>query len=224
VIGRLLVKKRRSLPFALELPPYRTPQWSQVARVAWSSGLRFLRDVGTTIVAVSAILWVLLSVPTLSAKPGVNGQPEQPASRTEVMNQSIAAHVGRVLEPITAPLGFDWRINVGLIGSFGARELMVSTMGVIFGIEDDTEEAVSARLSRSMRSASSAEGKRLYSPATGLALMAFFVFACQCMSTVSALRRETRSWRWPAFVLAYSYTLGYVAALGTFHVAKAFGL
>ena len=223
VIGRVLSKRKRSLPFVLELPPYRAPQFNQVARVAWSSGLRFLRDVGTTIVAVSAVLWVFLNVPTVPAKPGINGQPPEHASRTEVMNQSIAAKVGRALEPVTAPLGFDWRINVGLIGSFGARELMVSTMGVIFGIEGDGKEDV-AKLSNSIRTAQSPSGQRIYSAATGLSLMAFFIFACQCMSTVAALRRETRSWRWPAFVLAYSYVLAYVAAFVTYHAARALGV
>jgi ferrous iron transport protein B len=223
MIGRVLSKRKRSLPFVLELPPYRAPQVSQVARVAWSSGLRFLRDVGTTIVAVSAVLWVFLNLPGLPAKPGINGRPEVRATRTEVMNQSIAAKVGRVLEPVTAPLGFDWRINVGLIGSFGARELMVSTMGVIFGIEGDEKEDV-AKLGQSIRNARSTTGLPIYSAATGLALMAFFVFACQCMSTVSALRRETRTWRWPTFVLVYSYALAYAAAFVTFHVARAFGI
>lgn len=223
VIGRVLVKRRRSLPFVLELPPYRLPQVPQVARVAWQSGVRFLRDVGTTIVAVSAVLWVLLSLPTLPGKPASGAEPARPASRTEVMNQSVAAHVGRALEPLTAPLGFDWRINVGLIGSFGARELMVSTMGVIFGIEGDSEADV-ARLSQSMRETKNAAGLPIYGAASGLALMAFFVFACQCMSTVSALRRETRSWKWPAFVLGYSYALAYAAAFVTFHVARALGV
>ena len=119
------------------------------------------------------------------------------------------------------PLGFDWRMNVGLIGSFGARELMVGTMGVIFGIENAGDDP--QPLSLRMREAKKANGAPLYSTRTGLALLAFFVFACQCMSTVAAIRRETKSWRWPLFVLVYTYAIAYAAAFLVYQVAGFFG-
>ncbi|MDB4995708.1 MAG: Ferrous iron transport protein, partial [Myxococcaceae bacterium] len=172
---------------------------------------RFLRDVGTSILVVSAILWVLLTVPARAAVPG-----ESPIER------SVAASVGHALEPVTKPVGFDWRINVGLIGSFGARELMVGTMGVIFGIEDVGTDATP--LSKKMREAKNADGSPTYSTRTALALLAFFVFACQCMSTVAAIRRETRSWRWPAFVLAYTYGIAYAAAFIVSQLARLAGI
>jgi len=130
--------------------------------------------------------------------------------------------VGQALEPVTRPLGFDWRINVGLIGSFGARELMVSTMGVIFGIEDADDDV--APLAERVRAARRPDGSPAYGPRTGLALMAFFVLACQCMSTVAAVRRETRSWRWPAFLLGYTYVAAYLVALAVFQGGRLFGL
>ena len=110
---------------------------------------------------------------------------------------------------------------MGLIGSFGARELMVGTLGVIFGIEGDEDVAP---LSQSLREARSATGEKAYGVPTGLALMVFFVIACQCMSTLAAVRRETRSWRWPAFVLVYTYAAAWLLAVVTFQGATALGL
>ena len=219
--------KGRSLPLVLEMPAYRMPQAHLVARKARQSAFRFFRDVGTTIVAVSAVLWALLTVPmpgygggataTSALDSSASTNPAPPA-----IERSIAAVIGKTIEPVTKPVGFDWRINVGLIGSFGAREVMVGTMGVIFGIEGAADDP--APLSERMRSAKSANGAPAYTMRTGLALLAFFVFACQCMSTVAAIRRETKTWRWPAFVLAYTYAVAYGAALLVYQGAGWFGL
>jgi ferrous iron transport protein B len=205
VIGRL-IRHRKSLPLVLEMPAYRVPQRAVVWRQASRSAKHFLRDVGTTILVASIALWVLLKVPA----PGATA--ERPIER------SIAASVGRAMEPVTAPLGFDWRINVGLIGSFGARELMVGTLGVILGVED--ADAHPDTLAEQLRNAKGRDGKPAYSAPMIFALLAFFVIACQCVSTVASIRRETRSLRWPAFVLIYTYALAYVAAWVTLYVAK----
>ena len=207
---RRTATKGKGLPLVLEIPSYRIPQARVVARKAYQSGRRFLRDVGTIIVATSAVLWVLLTVPM----PGSTAPPG--------IERSVAATIGRAIEPATRPAGFDWRINVGLIGSFGAREVMVGTMGVIFGVENAADDP--APLTTRLREAKKPDGSRVYSTATGLALLAFFVLACQCMSTVAAIKRETGSWRWPAFVLAYTYALGYVAAVLVYQVSAVFGL
>jgi ferrous iron transport protein B len=180
------------------------PEWKVVLRKGWQSAARFVREVGRTIVFVAAILWVLLKVPAPAA---LQTAPES----APPIEHSIAAAIGHRLEPATRPLGFDWRIDVGLIGSFGAREVMVGTMGVIFGIEDAGDDVTP--LSRKIRDAKLPDGARAYSSRTAMALLAFFVLACQCMSTVAAIRRETKSWRWPIFVLAYTYGIAYVAAL-----------
>ncbi len=211
LVLRRSATKGKSLPLILEMPAYRAPQAAVVLRKGWQAAGRFLRDVGSTILAVSAVLWVLLTVPL-----PVHAQTDAPP-----IERSIAATVGRSLEPVTMPLGFDWRMNVGLIGSFGARELMVGTMGVIFGIENAGDDP--QPLSLRMREAKKANGAPLYSTRTGLALLAFFVFACQCMSTVAAIRRETKSWRWPLFVLVYTYAIAYAAAFLVYQVAGFFG-
>ena len=210
LVLRRTATRGKSLPLVLEIPSYRLPQPRVVARKAWLASRRFLRDVGTVILGVSAILWVLLTVPM----PG--------SSQPVGIERSVAATIGRTIEPITRPAGFDWRINVGLIGSFGAREVMVGTMGVIFGVEGATDNP--APLTERLRNTKKADGTPVYTTASGLALLAFFVLACQCMSTVAAIRRETASWRWPAFVIAYTYALGYLAAVLVYQVSTAIGI
>ncbi|WP_441290500.1 ferrous iron transporter B [Sorangium sp. KYC3313] len=225
LVASLLLRRTatrgRSLPMVLEMPAYRSPEPRLVVRKAGQAAWRFTRDVGTVILAVSAVLWVLLKVPMPGAAP--EGPPAAAAeSAATSLESSIAGSVGRALEPVTAPLGFDWRINVGLIGSFGAREVMVGTMGVIFGVEDADDEP--APLAEQIREARRPDGTLAYSSRTGLALLAFFVLACQCMSTVAAIRRETKSWRWPAFVLAYTYAAAYVAALVVYQGSGLLGM
>lgn len=203
------VVRGKSLPLVLEIPIYRAPQPRVVAQKAWRTAKRFLRDVGTVIVVASAVLYVLLNVPVRDARP------DEP-----LMERSVAAQIGKSLEPVTRHAGFDWRINVGLIGSFGARELMVGTMGVIMGVEKAEDDP--APLAERMREAKRDDGSALYSTASAAALLAFFVLACQCMSTVAALRRETKSLKWPAFVLAYTYLAAFVAAVATYRITLLF--
>lgn len=210
LVLRRTATKGKSLPLVLEIPSYRVPLARVVARKAGQSAWRFLRDVGTTIVAVSAVLWVLLTVPM----PGSQAEPG--------IERSVAATIGRTIEPVTRPAGFDWRIDVGLIGSFGAREVMVGTMGVIFGIENAADDP--APLTERLRDTKKADGSPVYTTRTGLALLAFFVLACQCMSTVAAIKRETGGWKWPAFVLGYTYALGYAAAVLVYQVSALFGI
>lgn len=210
---RRTATKGRGLPLVLEMPAYRLPQASVVLRKGWQATRRFARDVGTTIVVVSSVLWVLLSV----QMPGAAKAGEEPSIET-----SIAGVIGRSVEPLTRPAGFDWTIDVGLIGSFGAREVMVATLGVVHGIEGAEDDMTP--LADKLREAKRPDGTPVYGARTGLALLAFFVIACQCMSTVAAIRRETSSWRWPAVVLGYTYAVGYAAAVAVYQVSGLFGL
>ncbi len=205
---RRTITKGRSLPLVLEMPSYRMPQMGKVARKAGRAAKRFLVDVGTTLVAVSAVLWVLLTIPA-------------PGSHEAGIEHSVAASLARRIEPLTKQAGFDWRIDVGLIGAFGAREVMVGTMGVIFGVDDAASDPVPLRTQ--LRNARASDGTPLYSAATGFSLLAFFVLACQCMSTLAAIRRETRSLRWPLFIVAYTYTAGYAVAVVVYQASRALG-
>ena len=173
----------------------------------------FARDVGRTIVVASLVLWALLQTPW----PGsVAGAPD-----ATPVERSVAARLGQALEPVTRPLGFDWRINVGLIGSFGARELMVSTLGVINGLEDVEDDP--QPLAERLQSARRPDGSPAYPFGTGLALLVFFVVACQCTSTVAAIRRETGGWKWPLFTLVYTYGLAWLLAWAVRTAAMAAG-
>ncbi|MBX3190847.1 MAG: ferrous iron transporter B [Labilithrix sp.] len=213
LVLRRTATKGKGLPLVLEIPSYRVPQARVVWRKAAHASKRFLRDVGTTIVGVAAVLWVLLNVPMPGATPPEGAPP---------IESSVAATIGRAVEPITRPAGFDWRLDVGLIGAFGAREVLVGTMGVIFGVENASDDP--APLTVRLREAKKPDGEPVYTTRTGLSLLAFFLLACQCMSTVAALKRETKSWRWPAFVLAYTYGLAYVAAVLVYQVSGLLGV
>lgn len=211
ILGKAVPRAAKSLPLVLEMPSYRTPQLAVVVRTAWRTCKRFVKDVGSGILVASVILWVLLTVPWPGSQTANVPVPEGASPRVAAMHRSVAARVGHAIEPVTAQAGFDWRIDVGLVGSFGARELMVSTLGVIFGIDDTGDDT--APLADKIRDAKDGSGKAAYSVGTGLALLAFFVIACQCISTLMAIRRETRTWRWPAFVLAYTYAFAFVLAV-----------
>jgi ferrous iron transport protein B len=215
VLGRTLQRSTRAMPLVLEMPAYRRPQLRVVARLGWRAATRFVKDVGSVILLASVVLWALLTVP--GPGHGADSAPPGASPRVVAMHGSVAAFVGHSLEPVMAPAGFDWRINVGLIGSMGARELMVGTLGVIFGIEGGEDLSP---LSERLRAARTATGERAYGVPTALALMAFFVLACQCMSTLAAVRRETRSWRWPAFLLVYTYAVAYAAAVVVYQTAR----
>ncbi len=125
------------------------------------------------------------------------------------------------MEPALRPLGLDWRVGIGILGAFSAREVFVSTLGIVFDISDADE--TNQPLREALRGATRADGSRLLTPASGLALMVFFVLACQCMSTVAVVRRESGSWRWPLFMFTYQTALAYVAALVVYQAGRALG-
>lgn len=217
---RRTATRGRSLPLVLEMPAYHTPEGRVVLRTAMRAAVRFLRDVGSTILVASALLWGLLNVPMPAAFDRAGDTHDMPVAVAR-MHHSVAAGLGRALEPVTLVAGFDWRINVGLIGSFGARELMVGTLGVITGLEDVDDDG--AALAVRLREIKRPDGRDAYSTATGLGLMAFFVIACQCMSTVAAIKRETRSWGWALFTLGWTYAVGFALAVAVYQLARLAG-
>ena len=127
-----------------------------------------------------------------------------------------------MIEPSIAPLGFDWKIGIGLIGAFAAREVFVSTMGVVYGLGADADEE-SVTLRERIRAESRADGRPVYSPLVGLSLMVFFALACQCMSTVAAVRRETATWRWPIFLFGYMTVLAWIASFAVYQGGRLLG-
>ena len=205
-----------TLPFYMELPPYRVPPPKLLASQVWGSVRAFLRRAGTIILAVAVVLWALLTFPRVEPPPGA---PAGQAARF-ALEHSLAGRIGHALEPAIAPLGFDWKIGVGLVASLAAREVMVSTLAQIYAAGDEaTGLRAAIRADVDPRT-----GRRVFTPATVASLLVFFVFALQCASTLAVMRRETNSWRWPAFAFAYLLALAWCASFATWHAAAALGL
>lgn len=175
----------------MELPPYRLPAFKEVVRHMVERAWLFVRRAGTVILGISIVLWFLAAYP----------KAPEGATATEQLAQSFAGQAGRLIEPVVKPLGFDWHIGIGLITSFAAREVFVSTMGVVFNAGSDDNDMTPLR--QALQKATWPDGRALFTPLTCLTLMVFYVFAMQCVSTVVVVRRETNSWRWPLFQIAY---------------------
>jgi len=223
----------------LELPPYRLPALSVLLRGVWQRVRTFLVDAGTIILALTIVMWALLSYPKNSEVEGRFDQmraaamslpPDARDDRLaalesqhagEQLRHSFAGRMGHLIEPVIEPLGFDWRIGVGVLGAFAAREVFVSTLGIVFDISDADE--TSEPLRATLRGATWPDGTTLMSPLVGVSLMVFFVLACQCMSTIAIVRRESGTWRWPLFMFAYMTLLAYGASLAVYQIGSAFG-
>ncbi len=211
VFGRLAGRRIGNLPFYMEMPPYRMPKPSVVGHSVWDACKAFLQKMTTIILGTTIVLWLLLNLPAPSTQQllqaGVDPADEA-AVATYTIDHSAAATVGHVVEPVFEPLGFDWRINVGVLASLSAREVFVATMGQI-AAADDPEDPAGALAQMTVQSGPRA-GEPLFTPPVTAALLVFFMFALQCMATVAALRRESGGWRWPALAWAYMFALAWV--------------
>jgi ferrous iron transport protein B len=196
----------------LEMPPYRLPSWKGVALRMWERAGLFLRRAGTVILALSVLLWALLSFP----------KPANPdAGPAEAIAHSLGGRMGHVIEPLIRPLGYDWKIGIGLIGSFAAREVFVGTMGIVYNLEHAEENT--EPLQETLRAERHPDGRPVYTPLVCLGLMVFYVLAMQCLSTVAIVRRETNSWSWPIFQIAYMTVLAWIGAFLVYQGGRLFG-
>ena len=226
VLGRTVVKGRK-VPLILELPPYRLPSLRGTLKMMWERSAVFLKEAGTVILACTVALWVLLSFPRVPQRAAVGAGPvavqmAQPApSAPSPIAQSYGGRLGHAIEPALKPLGFDWKIGVGLIGAFAAREVFVATLGLVYGIDDSGGDA--APLRDQLRAETRPDGKPAYTPLMGLSLLVFFAVSCQCMSTLATVKRETKSYRWPAFMFAYMTGMAYLLSFGVFQIGKLLG-
>jgi ferrous iron transport protein B len=213
ILKRTLVRGE-GLPFAMELPTYRWPTLRVWTSQVWGSIWAFLRRAGTIILAASALLWILLNFPRVEPPADLSAE----ASQAWRIEQSVAGQIGRTIEPVIAPLGFDWKIGVGLVASLAAREIIVSTLAQIYAAESEEVDSLRASLRADVHAET---GEKVYTPATVAALLVFFVFALQCTSTLAIMWRETNSWRWPAFAFGYLLLLAYGASLVAHRVVGA---
>ncbi len=199
------------LPLLIELPPYRLPRLRHTLAKVWDRVRGFIRDAGTVILAATIVLWALLSFPTVDAATLADGSTP--------IEHSVGGRVGKAIEPALEPMGQDWRIGVGIIGSFAAREVFVSTLGLVFGIENADED--DAPLRERLRTARDPKtNEPLYTPLSATALLIFFVYAAQCMSTLAVVRRETGTWRWPLFMFCSMTAIAYIAAVLVYQVGS----
>ncbi|MFO0549080.1 MAG: ferrous iron transport protein B [Polyangiaceae bacterium] len=240
VIGRTVLKGPRPT-LLLELPPYRLPAARNVGLATWQRVRRFLVDAGTVILALTVVLWAMLHYPNdpavtarydgLRAEAAAIEDEEARSARLEELDHeqqgerlrgSIAGHIGRAMEPAIRPLGFDWKIGIGILGAFAAREVFVSTLGLVYDVGEADE--ASEGLQASLRQARHPDGSPVFTPLAGVSLMVFFVLACQCMSTLAVVRRESGSWKWPGFMLGYMTALAYTVTLLVYQGGRALGL
>ena len=229
----------------MELPPYKRPLVRVVVRHMWDRSKLFLRRAGTVILGINILLWFLATYPHSAAPQPVSSGPNasleaqlvpapspEPAAAVRAqqaaqdnqaaglnLRQSFAGHLGRLIEPAIAPLGFDWKMGIGIIASFAAREVFVSTMSTVYNVgKTKSDRAGISSLAQTLKAQRRPDGTSIYTPLTAITLMVFYVFALQCVSTVAIVRRETNSWKWPIFQWLYmgvlAWGLAFVTHLG----------
>ena len=217
----------------IELPPYRWPSLRNAALLTLDRASVFVKNAGTAILVISLVMWALATFPRTSfdqlpqdmqeqiAALESAGESSQAASALAQaqLERSFAGQLGHAIQPVFAPLGFDWKLSVGVISSFAAREVIVSTLAVLFGIGEDGAEESENSLYGALRSSERPDGRPLFGPAECLSLLVFYVLAMQCLPTQAVTRRETGTWKWPLVQIGYMTMLAYVAALATYQTA-----
>jgi ferrous iron transport protein B len=228
----ILMKNKENSIFLMELPVYRAPRWKNALMVMYEKAKIFIFDAGKVIIVIALILWALASYGPSGKMDAVDKyyagiaatqndtltilQSEQKA--TDKLEQSYAGLLGKAIEPVIRPLGYDWKMGIALISSFAAREVFVGTMATLYSVGEADETSVPLR--QKMANERRADGSKVYTLATGVSLMIFYAFAMQCMSTIAIVKRETKTWKWPLIQMAYMTGLAYLAALIAFQILK----
>jgi len=230
----------------MELPPYKRPLLKIVLRHMWDRSRLFLRRAGTVILGISILLWFLATYPrdaelarsfaaqrqSIQSTSQTMSQPVLDAKLLDLdkaeaganLRQSYAGRLGRIIEPAIRPLGFDWQMGIGVISSFAAREVFVSTMSLVYNVGKIEDKTVGTQtLAATMRGLKHPDGTPVYTTLLAISLMVFYVFALQCVSTVAVVRRETNSWKWPVFQWVYMGVLACVLAFLTYQGGRLLG-
>ena len=230
---KLFIKIQEKSYFILELPMYRAPRWKNMGMTMIQKAGIFVRDAGKVIIVISLLLWFLSSYGpsermqqveashTQQTINNINHNKDQQKQidrvyRTQKLENSFAGLMGKKLEPVIAPLGYDWKIGIALITSFAAREVFVGTMATLYSVEESDNSSLRAKLKAAVRP----DGTKVYSFAAALSLMLFYVLAMQCMSTLAVVKRETGSWKWPTIQFFMMTGLAYLISWGVYFIAK----
>lgn len=249
VLRRTVLTGGKSM-LTMELPTYQRPSWQVVGSQVWSSVREFLVLAGTVIFATTIVVWLLSYYPrpmeiherftaerqAFATAPETDPRWEESYSTedTAYFEQSWLSRIGKGIQPVFAPAGFDWRTTVGILAAFPARELIVPTMGTLYSLGDldpgehdlaslSSDSAPADGLREKLRNAVGPDGSPTFNPLVALALMVFFALCSQCAATLSAIRRETRSWRWPAFTFTYMTAFAWLAAVAVYQVGSLLG-
>ena len=185
----------------MEMPPYRIPLALSMLRQLVTRGKLFVINAGKIIMAISIVLWFLASFPKSESNAGVFN-----------IEESYVGRIGHAIEPVIRPLGFDWKIGIGLITSFAAREVLVSTLATLYNVEEKGENVVG--ITEALKNdINQVTGLPIYTSLVALSLMVFYVYAAQCMATFAIIRNETNSWKWPLIMIVYMTGLAYMGSL-----------
>ena len=231
-VMKILIKSNIRGYFIMELPVYRMPRWSNVGLTMFSSIKTFVMEAGKVIIAVSIILWVLATYGPSSKFEQIEQkyQSEHIQSQyspdeidrmmgSEKLENSYAGIIGKTIEPLIKPLGYDWKIGIAIITSFAAREVFVGTMATLYSVHDDGEDVAPLR-DKLSREVNPDTGMPVFSVATSFSLMLFYAFAMQCMSTLAVVYRETKSLKWPVIQFVYMLGLAYMSSLLIYQLMK----
>lgn len=226
------IRSKEKSFFILELPAYRGPRWKNILTTMVERAKIFVVEAGKVIMVISLLLWVLSTygpaekMKAVSTKYAtlVRQNPSQEkelnkSESTEHLETSYAGMLGKAIEPVIHPLGYDWKIGIALITSFAAREVFVGTMATLYSVGSDADEN-SETLRQKMNAATWPNGEKVYTLAAGLSLLVFYALAMQCMSTLAVVKRETKTWKWPIIMLVYMTGLAYIMSFLTFHLFK----
>lgn len=205
------IMKGDSSPMILEMPPYKRPALKSILLLVWQRAKAFLVRAGTIILGISILIWAASTYPKSNTE-----------DKSLQLENSFAGRAGKLIEPAIKPLGYDWKIGIGLIGSFAAREVFNTTMGVVYAVESEDEENLNP-LREKLASERRADGKPVYTPLVCISLLVFYVFAMQCISTIAIVKRETGSWKWALFQLGYMTGTAYVLSLLIYQIGTALG-
>lgn len=241
-IFRKTFLKGNRMPFVFELPPYRMPHWRNVLSAMWDRSKEFLVRAGSIIFLLSIVLWFCVSYPkdpeaearfeAAKGEAGVTMHGEILRERLETIDQdrrglqlrsSFAGRLGRMIEPAIRPLGFNWEIGIGIVASFAARELLISTLAIVHHVQSEGEGMTAGLINALQKARSPETGKPLYTPLVAVGLMVFYVFACQCFSTYAVLKRETGSWGWTFFTIFYMTGLAWSASFIVYQGGRLLG-
>lgn len=218
-VFKKMFKGGENIPFLMELPDYKMPDWKLVLRTMVQRGRIFVVEAGKVIMVISIALWFLASYPQ-QGQMQEQGQEQGQEVVDSALESSYAGRFGKFIEPAIEPLGFDWKIGIALLTSFAAREVLVGTLNTIYSVEDDEDTATLRQKLANDRDP--VTGDRVYGLWTAISLMVFFALACQCMSTLAIVRRETNGWKWPAVMFGYMTALAWVASFVVFQLGTHF--